>query len=91
MYWGGPRVATFVVLNLLGPKVHTQYRWRKQSQLQLKEAIERQNFIKVKSIYRQVMESLGLHLWRYRKVKTQSPERFVVTRKQVLQFVFVVQ
>ena len=61
MYWGGPRVATFVALNLLGPEVHTQYRWRKQCQLQLAEGIERQNFIKVESIYRQAMESLGLH------------------------------
>ena len=61
MYWGGPRVATFVALNLLGPEVHTQYRWRKQCQLQLAEGIRRQNIIKVGSIYRQAMESLGLH------------------------------
>lgn len=30
LLWGGPRVATFVAINLCGPEIHSIYRWRNQ-------------------------------------------------------------
>ena len=60
MYWGGPRIASFVALNLHGPEVHSLYRWRKNESLHLSEGIAEANFVKIVDIYKNIMSSLGL-------------------------------
>ena len=30
---GGPRIATFVAINLGGPEIHSMYRWRNQHRI----------------------------------------------------------
>ena len=60
MYWGGPRIATFVALNLLGPEVHTLYRWRKKKDIDLEEGIVEENFVKIARIYEEALNTLSL-------------------------------
>ena len=60
MYWGGPRIATFVAFNLLGPEIHTLYRWRKKKDIDLEEGIVEENFVKIAKIYEEALTlSLG--------------------------------
>ena len=60
MYWGGPLIATFVALNLLGPEVHTLYCWRKKKDIDLEEGIVEENFVKITRIYEEALNTLSL-------------------------------
>ena len=35
MYWSGPRLATFIAINMCGPEKHTLYRWRNKKHVSL--------------------------------------------------------
>ena len=76
MYWDGPRIATFVTLNLLGPEVLTLYRWRKKKDIELEEGIVEENFVKIAKIY-EVLNTLSLG-----KVPVQlSEDETAISRK----------
>ena len=53
--WGGPRLASFVALNLNGPEVHSIYRWRKEKDVQLSVGLSLHNFQTVSKIYKDIM------------------------------------
>ena len=60
MLWGGPRLATFVAMNICGPEVHSIYRWRNQHRVTLEGGIQAGNFKKLGEIYSEAMTKLGL-------------------------------
>ena len=62
MYWGGPRIASFVAMNMLGPEVHSMYRWRKQKNLELVDGIAEENFVKIAMIYKDALRSLNINV-----------------------------
>lgn len=60
MLWGGPRLATFVAMNICGPEVHSIHRWRNQHKVELEGGIQASNFKKLSDIYSEAMKKLGL-------------------------------
>ena len=60
MLWGGPRLATFVAMNICGPEVHSSYRWRDQHRLELEGGIQASNFKKLRDIYIEAMKTVDL-------------------------------
>ena len=60
MYWGGPRLGTFIVMNLFGPEVHSMWRWRKENLTVLLDGMAEQNFKQIGNIYREAMEKLKI-------------------------------
>ena len=44
MYWGGPRLATFIAMDMCGPEIHTLYRWRNKKRVSLLSGIVEENF-----------------------------------------------
>ena len=60
MYWGGPRVASFVALNMYGPEEKSMYRWRLKSKVELVDGIAAENFITLEKIYDEAIQTLGI-------------------------------
>lgn len=60
MLWGGPRLATFVAMNICGPEIHSIYRWRNQHRLELEGGIQASNFKKLRDIYIEAMRTVDL-------------------------------
>lgn len=60
MLWGGPRLASFVALNIGGPEVHAVYRWRKQHHIHLVGRIDERNFVKLAVLYKEAKEKHGV-------------------------------
>ncbi len=56
----GPQLATFITNNLLGPEVHTIFRWRKQHQIDETCSINGEYFMKVGEIYKGIVEKRNL-------------------------------
>ena len=50
MLWGGPRLVTFVAMNICGPEVHSIYRWHNK-QSGIGGGIQARNFKKLSDIY----------------------------------------
>ena len=59
MYWGGPRLASFVSMNLCGPEIHNMHRWRNKNRVELELGITEKNFIVVGQLYKEAIEKLG--------------------------------
>ena len=59
MYWGGPRLASFVAANLLGPKFHSFYRWRNSKLVLLEGGITEQNFKVIEELYKETIGQIG--------------------------------
>ena len=51
LIWGGPRLATFVVSNLFGPKIHSLYRWRSRDCITLEGGINHADMSQIAVIY----------------------------------------
>ena len=60
LLWGGPRVATFVAINLCGPEIHSIYRWRNQHLVHLDGGFEENNFKVLGKLYKEAMSNLGV-------------------------------
>ena len=60
MYWGGPRLGTFIAMNLFGPEVRSMWRWRKENLTVLLDGMAEQNFKQIGNIYREAMEKLKI-------------------------------
>lgn len=60
MLWGGPRLATFVAMNICGPEVHSIYRWRNLHRLELEGGIQASKFQKLRDIYIEAMKRVDL-------------------------------
>ena len=60
LLWGGPRVATFVAINLCGPEIHSIYRWRNQHLVHLDGGFEENNFKVPGKLYKESMSNLGV-------------------------------
>ena len=60
LLWGGPRIATFVAINLWGPEIHSMYRWRKQHLVHLDGGLEESNFKVLGKLYSEAMRNLGI-------------------------------
>ena len=61
MYWGGPRLANFISLNLCGPDVHSVYRWRKNNKVNLDPGLSENNFALFGQIYRDAVLNASLN------------------------------
>jgi hypothetical protein len=61
LIWGGPRLADFVSQNLLGPHLHTIYKWRQQKQPHVKPGLYEQNFVELSEIYKKAKQRLELN------------------------------
>ena len=59
LYWGGPRLATFVSINLLGPEIHSVYCWRNQAKIDPVYGLSETNFQNLRKIYEQAMKNVG--------------------------------
>ena len=59
MNWGGPRLATFVSMNLCGPEIHNMYHWRNKNRVELELGITEKNFIVIGQLYKEAIEKLG--------------------------------
>ena len=57
---GGPKVANFVALNMCGPEIHTIYRWRKESAIDMKLGIHHENFKILAETYNQFLVKCGI-------------------------------
>ena len=53
MFWGGPRLASFVSLNLCGPEIHNMYHWRNNNRVELELGITEKNFIVIGQSYKE--------------------------------------
>lgn len=60
MYWGGPRLASFIGINLFGPEIHSVYRWRNKKGVQLEFGMAKRNFEVLAKVYKEAMQSIGL-------------------------------
>ena len=60
LLWGGPRVATFVAINLCGPEIHSIYRWRNQHLVNLDGGFDENNFKVLGKLYKEAMNNLGV-------------------------------
>ncbi len=56
--WGGPRLATFVAININGPEIHSIYRWRKQGKVTLESGLHESNFVALKDVFWQLHSRL---------------------------------
>ena len=59
MYWGGPRLTSFVAANLLGPEFHSFYRWRNSKLVLLEGGITEQNFKVIAELYKETIGQIG--------------------------------
>ena len=59
IYWGGPRLASFVAANLLGPEFHSFYRWRNSKLVLLGGGITEQNFKVIAELYKETIGKIG--------------------------------
>ena len=59
MYWGGPRLASFVAANLLGLKFHSFYRWRNSKLVVLEGGITEQDFKVIAELYKGAVGKIG--------------------------------
>ena len=55
---GGPRIATFVAINLGGPEIHSIYRWRNQHSVDISGGIQQNNFKKLGPVYKEAMAKI---------------------------------
>ncbi len=62
LLWGGPRIPTFVAINLCGPKIHSMYRRRKQHVVLLDRGLGQSNFKVLGKLYFEAMRNLGIKL-----------------------------
>ena len=60
LLWGGPRITTFVAINLCGPEIHSLYRWRNQHLEHLDGGFEQRNFKVLGKLYLEAMSNLGI-------------------------------
>ena len=51
LFWGGPRLGTFVGSNLFGPEIHSLYRWRNRDRITLEGGINHADMSKIAVIY----------------------------------------
>ena len=55
---GGPRIATFVAINLGGPEIHSIYRWRNQHRVDISGGIQESNLKKLGPLYKEAMANI---------------------------------
>ena len=60
LLWGGPRIETFVAINLCGPEIHSMYHWRKQHLVNLDGGLEESNFKVLGKVYSEAMRNLNI-------------------------------
>ena len=56
---GGPRIATFVAINLGGPEIHSIYWWRNQHRVDISGGIQESNFKKLGPLYKEAMANIS--------------------------------
>ena len=59
MCWGGPRLASFIAINLFGPEIHSLYRWRKKKKIELELGLQEKNFAVLASVYSEAMKKIA--------------------------------
>ena len=59
LYWGGPRLAMFISINLFGPEIHSVYRWRNQAKIDPVYGLSETNFQNLRKIYEKAMKNVG--------------------------------
>ena len=57
---GGPKLATFVAMNIGGPGLDTVYHWRRQNRVDLKPGPCVENMLQIAGIYRSIMEKQNI-------------------------------
>ena len=55
---GGPRIATFVAINLGGPEIHSIYRWRNQHRVDISGGIQESNLKKLGPLYKEAVANI---------------------------------
>ena len=60
LMWGGPRLASFVAMNIGGPEIHSVFRWRKQNNTNITPGLSASNFINLRGIVSRAHERKDL-------------------------------
>ena len=60
LLWGGPRIATFVAINLWRPEIHSIYRWQNQHLVHLDSGFVENNFKVFGKLCSEAISNLGV-------------------------------